>query len=202
MTCIMDGVETDCGTVSGALDSGAATQCPYNFCSGFINHQAAQFIAGAGGAQGYVNLSDFSKGLNEVNGQFLTNAQYNAYATSTFGGRIDAQRLVLAQKIADKSNGTLSYQDAYDSLDPSGGHLQGGNYNFVALDGLGPNNLNCGGDSRCDGVHFPAQDANGNWFVHLDTSNPFTGPVGFFEHGFVDVFLGNTAYTVIPRPWP
>jgi hypothetical protein len=104
--------------------------------------------------------------------------------------------------IAANSNGQISYQDAYNSLNKDGGHLQGGNYNFVEST-YGPGNLSCGADaSRCNGVHFPGQDASGNWYVHLDTTNPFTGPLVFLEHGFVDVFLGNVAYTVIPRPWP
>ncbi|HEY4050820.1 MAG TPA: hypothetical protein VGM27_28470 [Acidobacteriaceae bacterium] len=114
----------------------------------------------------------------------------------------EIQREALARAIASHSGGEISHQQAYDSLDPSEGHLKGGNYNFEATHGLGPNSLDCGGDTRCNGIHFSAKNANGNWFVHLDTSNPFTGPVAFFEHGFVDLFLGNTAYTVIPRPWP
>jgi len=159
-------------------------------------------VATAGsGAQGYVNFSDLRQGLYDANGTFYTGAQYNAYIQLAYASQIDAQRKALASAIAANSGGTISYQEAYDSLDPTKGHLQGGNYNFDATNGLGPNSLDCG-DPRCNGVHFPGQDANGNWFVHLDTSNPFTGPVGFLEHGFVDLFLGNVAYTVIPRPWP
>lgn len=91
----------------------------------------------------------------------------------------------------------MSYQDAYDSLEPDNGYLQGGNYNFVETI-YDPGDFACGADaSRCNGLHF--SDAG---FVHLDTANPFTGPLAFTEHGFVDWFLGNFFYTVIPRPWP
>jgi hypothetical protein len=85
------GVETDCNMVGGALGSGVAIPCPDNFCGGFINGQYFQFISGAGGAQGYVNPNAFSQGLDEVNGQFYTNAQYNAYMVATYPDQIDGQ---------------------------------------------------------------------------------------------------------------
>jgi hypothetical protein len=96
----------------------------------------------------------------------------------------------------------MSYQDAYDSPQVEGGYLQGGNYNFVSTI-YDSGDLSCGDDAtRCNGIHFPGrQDANGNFYVHLDTSNPFSGPLGFLEHS-VDVVLGNFFYTVIHRPWP
>jgi hypothetical protein len=134
-------------------------------------------------------------GINEVNGHLLNDANYNKYILFTYDKQIDAQRRDLARAIAANSGGKISYKDAYDSLKPAGGYLKGGNYNFVETD-YGPSNLTCGGDTRCNGIHFSGG------FVHLDTSNPFAGPGDFFGHSFVDIFLGNVAYTVIPRPWP
>jgi hypothetical protein len=175
----------------------ATRQCP-STCSGFSSTgQYVQYVATAGaGPQGYVHASDLASGLYDAAGTFFTSDQYNQFILSNYGAQIDAQRTALAHKVADSSNGKISFEQAYASLDPNGGHLQGGNWNFVETT-YGPGDLSCGAASRCNGIHFPDDG-----FVHLDTSNPFTGPLGFFEHGFVDLFLGNTAYTVIPRPWP
>lgn len=188
----------DGGGGGGVLGSGESTvSCPNNVCDGFTNDgQYLQFVAGAGGAQGYVLFSEIVQGLYEVNGTFMSSAQYNSYVQSTFASQIDAQRQALAQAIAANSGGTISYQDAYDSLSVEGGHLQGGNYNFVETT-YDAGDLTCDSD-RCNGVHFPDPG-----FVHLDTTNPFAGDAGsFFAHGFVDLFLGNFFYTVIPRPGP
>jgi hypothetical protein len=38
-------------------------------------------------------------------------------------------------------------------------------------------------------------------YVHYDTADPFESVGGLFEHGFVDLLLGNIAYAAIPRPW-
>jgi len=199
-SCTIDGTPSSCDMTNGFLQSGVGVQCPNNQCSGYTaDGTYAQFYAFAGGTQGYYNPADLSQGINEANGHLFTNDQYSGYIQSTYGSQIDAQRRALAQAIA--ANSGISYEQAYASLDPTNGHLQGGNYNFDA-NGLGPDSLDCGGDARCNGIHFPGQDANGNWFVHLDTSNPFASPFGFLEHGFVDLFLGNVAYNVMPRPWP
>jgi hypothetical protein len=159
-----------------------------------------QFTAGAGGATGYLSTYDSTQGLSEVNGTFLSNTQYNSYILATYAGGITAQRAALAAAIAGNSGGAIGYQQACDSLQEDNGHLQGGNYNFETT--YGPGSLDCGGDPRCNGVHFPGLAPDGNWYVHLDTANPWASPFGLLEHGFVDVFLGNFAYTVIPRPWP
>jgi RHS repeat-associated protein len=197
-TYYVDGMQVSSAVALSLLGADAAAICPSD-CSGFSNTgQYVQYVATAGaGPQGYVNSSDLQQGLYDANGTFMTGAQYNAYIQSSYRSQIDAQRQALASAIAANSGGTITYQQAYDSLDLDGGHLQGGNYNFVET-AYGPGNLTCGADaSRCNGIHFP-----NSGFVHLDTSNPFTGPLGFLEHGFVDLILGNIAYTVIPRPWP
>jgi len=134
-------------------------------------------------------------GINEVNGHLLNDLNYNKYILYAYDKQIDAQRQALARAMAANSGGKISYQRAYDSLDPTRGYLKGGNYNFETT--YGPGNLSCGADAtRCNGIHFSGG------FAHLDTSDPFAGPGAFFEHSFVDVFLGNFAYTAIPRPWP
>jgi RHS repeat-associated protein len=197
----IDGAGGSCSMSQSLVSSDVGVKCPGNVCNGWIDGQYAQFYAFSGGVSGYFQPSSLNDGINIIGGRIYNDANYNGYIQQTYADRIDAQRQELARRIAANSGGTISYQQAYNSLSVKGGHLQGGNYNFEAIDGLGPNSLDCG-NARCNGVHFPGQDQNGNWFVHLDTSNPFTGPVGFFEHGFVDLLLGNVAYTVIPRPWP
>jgi len=204
VTCSLDGIETPCDQVISRLQAGAAVQCPDNQCSGVgtvpgTNVTAVvQFMAFAGGTTGYFYGPQLNNGINEVNGMILTDAQYDAYVQATYGGEIEAQRVALAQAIA--ANSGISYEDAYRSLVVQGGHLQGGNYNFVE-NTYGPGDLICGADAaRCNGIHF-VTDSNGQTFFHLDTSNPFTDLFGLFQHAFVDVFLGNIAYTVIPRPW-
>ncbi len=205
-TCTVDGIDTSCGGAYGLLGMGGAVQCPGNVCSGWGRDPYTgeetylTFYAGAGGATGYLSMYDWTQGVNEVGGNFLSNAQYTAYILAAFSGGIEAQRVALAQAIAANSN--VPYQKAYDSLNTENGHLQGGNYNFAATSAdLNPTNV-CGGDARCYGIHFVTDPNSGGWDVHLDTSNPWASPWGLLEHGFVDVLLGNSAYTVIPRPWP
>jgi RHS repeat-associated protein len=191
--CSIDGFAANCGVAFGLLQSGAAAQCPDNDC-GIGTATPYQCV---GSVCGYFSPQYVATHENDVNGHLLTDTEYDAYIQSTYASQIDAQRQALARAIAANSGGSISYQDAYDSLDPTNGYLQGGNYNFGETI-YGPSNLTCGADAtRCDGIHF--LDSG---FVHLDTSNPFTGPLGLLTHGFVDLFLGNIAYTVIPRPWP
>jgi len=158
------------------------------------NGNFAQFYAFAGGTSSYFDISDIAQGVWEFNGMLFGEDGYNKYILANYADRIEMQREALARAIAANSDGTITYEQAYNSLDPTKGHLQGGNYNFVEMD-YGPADLTCGADAtRCNGIHFPASG-----FVHLDTSNPFAGPVAFLEHGFVDLFLDNLAYTFVPR---
>ena len=206
--CTIDGAYYGCGGPAFGIipGEGAEVPCPNNICDGFTKSgQYFQFVAGAGGASGYVRFSDIVQGMYEANGTFMSDAQYNAYVLRTYGSQIEAQREALAWAIVVNYSGPgeISYQDAYDSLKPSGGYLWDRNYNFVSTT-YDSGDLSCGADaSRCNGIHFPGgQDANGNFYVHLDSSNPFTGLLAFAEHSFVDVFLPIFVYTVIPRPWP
>jgi RHS repeat-associated protein len=100
-SCIVDFMITNCGFASSLMAGGAAVQCPNNMCSGFnADGVPVQFVAGAGGATGYLSAQQIAAGLNEVNGKFLTNAQYNEYIQTEFAKQIDAQRKVLALTIA------------------------------------------------------------------------------------------------------
>ena len=181
-------------TVFTGLGSYMLAACPNNVCSGFSSSgQYGQFYAFAGGTQGYYAPGDLSDGINEVDGHLLTNDQYNAYVQAVYSDQIDDQKRALAQHMADASGGQICYEEAYNNLKLEGGYLNGGNYNFATT--YGPDDINCS-STRCDGgIHFP-----GSGLVHLDTANPYGGVGGLFEHFFVDVFLGNVYYNVIPRP--
>ncbi len=73
------------------MGMGAAVPCPGNTCSGFNgNGQFVQFVAGAGGAQAYLPSSAWAQGVNEVNGSFLSDADFQAYLRLNFGAEIDA----------------------------------------------------------------------------------------------------------------
>jgi RHS repeat-associated protein len=183
----------------GGLES--AVPCPGNACTiagvDPLTGQPAilEFMTGAGGATGYLSGYDIGQGLNEVGGTFLSNTQYLSYLQATYAGDITVQRQTLAQAIAANSGGQIGYQEALGDLSTTCVYVQGGNCNFSF--GTLDTTLLCGGDPRCNGIHFTDQGT-----VHLDTSNPWSGPWGLLEHAFVDVFLGNVAYYIIPRPWP
>jgi RHS repeat-associated protein len=186
--------------LSGLLGgSDANVPCPNKGCSGVDqNGNFVTFVAGAGGATGYLTFNQINQGLNEVNGTFLTNVQYTAYILSQFSGDIDAQQRALAAAIVANSGGKITYETAYSDLgrQRQKGYLQGGNFTFPTS--FTPADISCGAkEDRCNGIHFPQAG-----FVHLDTSNPFSGPWALLKHAGVDILLGNVAYTVIPRPWP
>lgn len=97
-----------------------------------------------------------------------------------------------AQKACSVAEALLSDPDDPNNKATANGYFQGGNFNFnVTLDG----DLSCGSD-RCNGIHTDYG------YTHLDTANPYWDVESLAAHAFVDVFLGNLVYTVIPRPWP
>jgi RHS repeat-associated protein len=200
-TWTLDGVVVPAQVAEGMLIRGTAVQCPNNDCSAvygkdpYTGDQAWLLpAAGAGGATGYLSVQDWSKGVNEVNGTFLSNAQYDAYIQAAYSGDIKAQQEALARAIAAQTG--MPYNQVLNALSTKDGSLKGGNYDFAYDNSVLNADTVCGaGNTRCGGIHF-ADD-----LVHLDTANPWTDLWGLAQHAFVDVFLGNFAYTVIPRPW-
>ena len=87
-SCVFDGLPTGCGVVYSAVNSGAAVQCPNNFCSGFApvgNGQIAfiQFAAHAGlGGSGYDVLTqpipDPSLPINQIYAAYQLACQHSA----------------------------------------------------------------------------------------------------------------------------
>jgi RHS repeat-associated protein len=185
--CYLDGVATSCG----ALHTEGVAQCPNNDCSTqVINGQFYQFKAGTGGAQGYVRLSDsLAQGINEANGMFMSNAQYNDYMLATHPDQINGQY----QRVA--GNLTVLF-GGHATADPNDPNVVGGHANFT---------LNCDDLTVCGpgryffGVHIE-YDSGGNLVVHDDTVSPWIRPASFsfsslfsgnfWEHGFVDLIGG------------
>jgi RHS repeat-associated protein len=83
--------------------------------------------------------------------------------------------------------------------------LQGGNLDFPNYDVYGDKIFNftdCAKE-RCDNRGYGSLDfSHDDNTVHLDTANVWNIPFGSVPHSFVDYFLGNVWYDIIPRPWP
>ena len=183
----------------GLLGSGdAGASCPNNICNGYVNGQYFEFVAGAGGAQGYVTENDISQGLYEINGNFYTLQQWQAYIAQAY-----------APQIASQYNRTSS--DAYlvfgdsASVDPNNPQVTGGHANFA----ISCDDLTVCGPGRYDfGIHVE-YDSNGNLVVHDDTVSPWMSPASFsfsslfsgnfWEHGFVDLVWGTLCNCVFSQ---
>ena len=200
-TCTLDGAPTPCTMVGSLLQNGGAAACPNNICTGVSNGQFVLFIAGGGGARGYVNFGDIAKGLNEVNGQFLTDSEYQDYLRATYAPEIAGQYRRLSANLSAVFGGAVS-------ADPDDPDIVGGHANFTLDCGAGP----CPSVGRYDdGIHIEC--ATGGCgpgdplVVHDDTISPWTGDFtfgavltgNFWEHGFVDLVGGTICNCVFPQ---
>jgi hypothetical protein len=127
---------------------------------------------------------------------------------------LNAQLTAVVQGLENKgaTNAQISaFESAvlaqYNSL--QGIPLEGGNFDFVnsTVDASGnPSSFNfgcLGGRCVVGDYGFSTLDfSHGNGTFHLDTGLPWDFPFGTIAHVFVDVYLGNGFYQVIPRPWP
>jgi len=205
--CEIDGGSGDCGGGGGGLlgssdpfdPSESTVACPGGACNGYINGQYAEFIAGAGGAQGYVSIDNISLGLYEANGNFYTPAQWQQYLAQTYAAQILAQYNRVSGNVAALFGDEASVAPA----DPNDADIIGGHANF---------DFSCSDWSVCgpgrydDGVHIECAsggldcDPGSPLVVHDDTVSPWTSPASFsfstlfsanfWEHGFVDLIGG------------
>ncbi len=192
--CIVDGVASDCG---GLLGSNGIVECPNDVCNGFTNSgQYFQFVAGAGGAQGYLLFSDILNGINEVNGTFMSNAQFQAYLAQTYAAQILAQFNRLLGNLP--AGASIAY-------DPNNPDVNGGHANF-AYSCPADSWSSCGPGRYDDGVHVECASGATNCaagsplVAHDDTVSPWVSPASFsfstlftanfWEHGFVDLIYG------------
>ena len=196
------------GGVGGAgLGGGeSAVQCPDNVCSGFGTSASgdtawAEFVATAGGVNGYYDPEDLTNGIYDFNGQLYDYDNYQALLKQQFASQIAAQC------------GTLSGNLAADAPAGSGAsaicgsvqYIQGGHANF-AIDCGSWNGGNCAG-RFAGGLHIEGNPEEGFW-GHNDTASYFIGsgfnwgtfnPWNLVVHGVVDFIGGNTAVYVFPH---
>jgi RHS repeat-associated protein len=183
----------------GLLGSGdAGASCPNNICNGYSNGQYFEFIAGAGGAQGYVTENNISQGLYEINGNFYTPQQWQAYIAQVYAPQIDSQY------DRTSNDAYLVFGDHAD-VDPDDPNVIGGHANFA----LSCDDLTVCGPGRYDfGIHVE-YDSDGNLVVHDDTVSPWVSPASFsfsslfsgnfWEHGFVDLVWGTLCNCVFSQ---
>lgn len=112
--CMLDGFDIGCGQVEALQFDSAAVQCPDDRCEAFTaDGQFAQFVAGAGGAQGYLTSSAMAQGLNEWDGSFYTDSQFEQFIEQGS----EAYHEQLANFIfLNSTNQNVSWSDIYQSL--------------------------------------------------------------------------------------
>ncbi len=207
--CTVDGFATDCADAAQQAGAGAIAACTSNACSGFGTdpytgqNTFLQFAASASGASGYLSVYDWTQGVNDVNGTFLSNVGYQAYVRGNFLDAINAQLSAAINALEDKGvdqKYITAFVD-YESQNFSGIYVDGGNANFSST-GPGFNFANFACPSgRCNLGALGALDFSHNHGTtfHLDTADPWSS-LGFaLLHLGVDVIGGNVWYTVIPR---
>ena len=211
--CTVDGLATDCADAAQQAGAGAIAGCPNNACS-VIGTDAytgqpsfLQFSASASGASGYLSLYDWTQGVNDVNGTFLSNVGYQAYVRGNFLDAINAQLAATINALEDNGVGQkyiTAFAD-YESQNFSSIYVDGGNANFSssgydATTGTGFSfGFGCG-MGRCDLSGLGTLDfSHNNDYFHLDTADPWNSLGSALLHLGVDVIGGNVGYTVIPR---
>jgi RHS repeat-associated protein len=207
--CTADGVDTSCGTVGEMLDSGGAVECPNDVCSGFSKQgQFVTFAAGAGGASGYMTLGHVATMNDECGGVFCTSFGNALWAAANDVQDTASQIAHLAATISEMTGmpfGSVVVALVSDWTSRQV-YLQGGNFNFglsfLSQAQIGTLTSSCAGLDNCrvEGSGLHVHFVDGGVYAHLDTVNPFDSFGNFFEHGLVDLLLGNVVYTVIPRP--
>jgi RHS repeat-associated protein len=173
----VDGISQPCYTVP----TDASVQCPNNTCSGFTKDgEFAQFVAGAGGATGYIRFSDIVQGMYEANGAFYSDSQWQKYLAQTYPTQIASQYNRLQQGLP--AGGKAAFDPA--NPDVIGGHA---NFSYTCDDWAA-----CGPGRYPDGVHVECASGGdcqpgSALVVHDDTASPWIGP----NFSFSSVFTGN-----------
>jgi RHS repeat-associated protein len=193
--------------------------------AGYCGMHLVPWGNGAGAVVGGYDIFDALEGAA---GTFLTNtapgfgfsitkwysderAQEVAYENSP--AYLDAVNAQLAAVIAaleakGKEHEEIMAFEGYLNQNFSRLYLGGGNVNFPSYgqDPLTGKSFSFAfgcPKGRCDLGALGALDFHhhGGRTFHLDTSDPWTSWRGFAIHAWVDIFLGNVGYYVIPRPW-
>ena len=219
--CTLDGFDVWCGSLGvgggGGGGGNGVMQCSNSDCSpiyGTDPYTGTQawlfFTAGAGGATGYLSGYDWTLGVNEVNGTFLTNAAFQTYLRSNFLDAINAQLNAVIDALEAKGveqkyiTAFVNYESQnFNSI--YGPYVEGGNVNFSSsgFDATTNTSFSFGfgcKKGRCDlGALGTLDFSHNNGYFHLDTADPWSSLGSAFLHLVVDVIGGNVVYSVIPR---
>jgi len=187
--CTQDGVDQSCASVYSVLQGGGAAQCPNNNCGigTATPYQCLDAVCG------YMSYQYAATHANEVNGQLLTDSQYNAYMVATHPDQVAGQYNRLSGNAADV------FGNGY-SVDPTTCNLIGGHCNFSfscdSWDNCGPGRYDDGLHVECAGGGYNC--TSGQLWIHDDTVSPWVGSFSpgdlftgnFWEHGIVDLVGG------------
>jgi RHS repeat-associated protein len=204
----VDGFPVSQRVAAGLFGMGSSAYCPGGVCEGFgtdpYTGQTAflQFAASASGASGYLSVYDWTQGVNDVNGAFMSNTAYQAYLRGNFLDAINAQlnAVIAALEAKGVKEGAITNFVNYLNNNFTQIFVEGGNANFPATGkGFNFGGFNCP-NGRCGlGSNGTLDFSHPGGSFHLDTANPYNFPGGTLLHLGVDLILGNTAYYVIPR---
>jgi len=106
------GLFGDGGSFGSGLGGGeSAVQCPGNVCSGFAidkngNPVWVQFIATAGGVNGYYRPQDLTNGIYEYDGQLYNSANYQALLKQLYAPQISSQCSTVGGNLSAAAPGT------------------------------------------------------------------------------------------------
>src|ERR1700722_12595196 len=97
LCCQQDGLDQSCATVYATLAGGSAAQCPNNNCGigTATPYQCLDAVCG------YMSYQYAGTHANEVNGQLLTDSQYNAYMVATHPDQVTGQYYRLSGNLAN-----------------------------------------------------------------------------------------------------
>jgi RHS repeat-associated protein len=200
--CTIDYSPVGCDMLGLLTNNASGVECPNEVCAGWSGGNFVMFEAGAGGAMGYMTMGQMAAMNSECGHSFCTATGYLLWTLNNNPQAAAKQTIQAAVALMGEFHLTLGHALLVLLNGEMAGFVQGGNINFSLSQAEYASFVDpsCGSCRLDDGLHFHMVD--GGYYVHLDTVYPFGSVGGFFEHGFVDLFLGNFAYNLIPRPWP
>ena len=196
----IDGLAANSDVATSMLNSGFATQCPNNFCSGFASDgygtTFVQFQASAGtGPQGYVGLTDTavtptSAEQTQAQEQLIMN-QATAFLSSLPLNSQQVSAIISDLTLGPMVGGHLNLQVTQDNFDQAVGDPTLAALLWNAASSPFGIDLGTGlrGSSFVDALHMNVVDGIINF--HIDTfNNSALFPLGSLLHGSFDFTLG------------
>jgi RHS repeat-associated protein len=189
---VVDGNHVSANMAQALQNMGAAVECPGDVCGAWVNGQYEQFFCTIA-LCGYLSQEQQYTMGHECGNSFCDGQGFLKWAIQNdpkaAQSQVDAINKLLGTDYTVGDAAFLLGRNLDFPVDPSDWSA------FVGPDAV------CGSSGRCsgdlEGVHFV--EANGEYYVHLDTADPFGSVGGFFQHAWTDVIGGNVAYYIIPR---